>query len=87
MLTTNKKSAILYTVSKKRYLLTTIVIQNMAEKITIRQMAERLHIGMSKAYQLKNQPGFPLVKIGRRYLIDTEKLEKWLENANEIQIG
>ena len=57
----------------------------MAEKITLKQMAELLHIGMTTAYLLKKQPGFPVVKVGRKYLVDSEKLEKWLENANEIQ--
>ena len=31
----------------------------MAEKITLKQMAELLHIGMTSAYLLKKQPGFP----------------------------
>ena len=57
----------------------------MEKKITIQQMAKNLHIGLTKAYQLKKQPGFPVVKIGRKYLVDSEKLEQWLENANEIQ--
>ena len=55
------------------------------KKITIQQMAKNLHIGLTKAYQLIKQPGFPVVKIGRKYLVDSEKLEKWLKNANEIQ--
>jgi len=43
-----------------------------------------LHVSENKLYELLNRPGCPKLKIGRKYLIPTEKFIRWLE---EISVG
>lgn len=36
-------------------------------------------IGRNKAIALMNQKGFPAIKLGRTYRVDSEKLEEWID--------
>lgn len=48
--------------------------------ISITEMAEALGISRSKAHELVNEPGFPVVSLGRRRVIPVKRLEEWLNN-------
>jgi excisionase family DNA binding protein len=50
----------------------------MTEYISVKQMAERLNIGLDTAYVYSHMDGFPAVKIGRIIRIPVDALEKWL---------
>ena len=49
--------------------------------MTVKELAEALKISLPTAYQMTEQPGFPLVRIGRRKLIRRSAFEKWLDEV------
>lgn len=53
-----------------------------AEKrfLTVKELAEYLRIGITNAYRLIKEPGFPAVKVLEdRWIIPKDKLEQWVE--------
>lgn len=58
-------------------------IENNHEKMTVKEMADYLRIGMTSAYNLIRQKNFPAVKIGGKYLIDNELLDLWIKEQKE----
>ncbi len=52
--------------------------------LTITELAVYLGIGKNKAYQLAKSKGFPAIKLGKKILVNKEKLQQWL-NENCIQ--
>lgn len=55
---------------------------------TVKELIEEMNISKNTAYKLIHTNGFPCVRIGSKYLIDKDGLEKWIKrNTNrEIQI-
>lgn len=49
--------------------------------LTVKEMAAALKISLPTAYQMTEQPGFPLIRIGRKKLIRRAALEKWLDEV------
>lgn len=47
--------------------------------IGVKEMAKLLGISARSAYNLVQTPGFPLIRVGKRQLIPTEALKKWLD--------
>lgn len=47
--------------------------------INVKEMAKLLGISAKSAYDLVKTPGFPLIRVGKRQLIPTEALKKWME--------
>ena len=45
---------------------------------TVREMGEALGIGASLAYTIIHRKDFPKIKLGSRYIIPVNALEKWL---------
>ncbi|MBR3015538.1 MAG: helix-turn-helix domain-containing protein [Clostridia bacterium] len=41
-------------------------------------MADLLGISMPKAYELTHQPGFPVIRVGRKALINKDMLLTWM---------
>ena len=58
-------------------------IENNHEKMTVKEMADYLRIGLTSAYNLIRQKNFPAVKIGGKYLIDNELLDLWIKEQKE----
>ena len=55
----------------------------MTEKmtLTVEEMAKRLGISRSVAYQLVRERDFPVIRVSeRRLIIPIKSLEKWLED-------
>jgi excisionase family DNA binding protein len=50
---------------------------------TVKEMAQLLNIGISKAYDLVRQNAVPNKKIGKRILIPREALLVWLNGGFE----
>lgn len=49
--------------------------------LNVQELAKTLSIGSVTAYQLVNSPGFyPAFRIGRKILINREKLQEWLND-------
>lgn len=54
--------------------------------ISVPELARYLSIGRCKAYDLCKLPDFPSIKIGQKILVDTEKLELWLQNKSQTAL-
>ena len=53
--------------------------------LTIRQFMDYMNIGRTKAYELVHDPAFyPAFRIGRKILINKEKLDKWIDENTII---
>ena len=48
--------------------------------ISIDQVAHILGISRSGAYAIAHSNGFPLTKLGKRMVVETNKLKKWLDD-------
>lgn len=46
---------------------------------SVQELANELGIGLNSAYKLTREPGFPVVRIGRRKLILTAELGRWMQ--------
>ena len=57
-----------------------------SKTITPEQMMVFLGIGRSKAYELIHSEGFyPAFKIGRKILINVDKLNRWIDEQNMME--
>ena len=56
------------------------------EYLTIKDVQQLFHIGHNTAYSLFHTKGFPYVRVGRKYLVEKEKLYKFLEGYSGSQI-
>lgn len=46
--------------------------------ITVNELQKMLNIGRATAYELVNAPGFPSIRIGKKLLVDKERVEEWI---------
>ena len=46
--------------------------------LTVKQLAQELHMSMPTAYDLVKEDGFPSIRRGRKYLVNREALQAWL---------
>ena len=53
----------------------------MNKMLTIKDIQNNLGIGKNNAYRLIKSPGFPTIKIGRKYLIPEDEFETWVQNS------
>lgn len=49
--------------------------------LTVREMADVLGIGVSKAYDLVHVSGFPSIRLRGTYIIPIEALKNWVSTA------
>lgn len=54
--------------------------------MSVSELCQYLSIGRCKAYRLVKEADFPSIKIGQKILVDTELLEKWLQNKAETAL-
>ena len=52
--------------------------------LDVKGIADTLGIGMTKAYEIVNQPGFPSFRIGRKILASYEDVKEWQRQQIEI---
>lgn len=50
------------------------------EMLTVPEVAARLRIGRSAAYDLCKEPGFPTVWVGGVIRVPARKLDEWIES-------
>lgn len=62
--------------------------ENQQKYLTIKDLSKMFHIGINKAYSMVQIPGFPFIKLGKQYLIPSDKLDKWINQniGNEIEL-
>lgn len=47
--------------------------------LTVKDLQSMLGIGRDRAYGLMHASGFPSIKIGGRYYVVPEELQKWIQ--------
>ena len=47
--------------------------------MTVKNLMDEWQIGRSKAYELCNQPDFPVIRLGRKVLISVDGLTEWMK--------
>ena len=47
----------------------------------IKDIQRVLKIGKNNAYKLFQLPNFPIIKIGKKYLVPKDEFEKWVKNS------
>ncbi len=55
----------------------------MNKLLTREEVQQILHIGKCTYYKLCKQPSFPLVRIGRKFYVDADGLDKWIKEQYE----
>ena len=45
----------------------------------IERMSQHVPIGGNKLYALVKEPGFPAIRIGKRYYVMADKVNEWME--------
>ena len=53
--------------------------------LTIAQVAELLHLGKTKVYELIDKEHLPIHKFGRATRVSPTELQQWLQERNERQ--
>lgn len=56
----------------------------MNENLDVRQIGRVLGIGITKAYEVVNQPDFPSFRIGRKILASYNDVMEWQQKQIEI---
>lgn len=51
--------------------------------LTVPELAKTLGVGLNAAYDLIHIQGFPVIKIGKRYVIPKTGLDEWLKRAGD----
>ena len=51
--------------------------------MSVQELSAQMGISLPKAYELAKQPGFPVLRLGRRILIPVAAYKEWLnKNAS-----
>lgn len=53
--------------------------------LTVPQVAKFLQIGISKAYEITGQEGFPVIRIGKSLRVPKKLLLEWLSGQKRFQ--
>ena len=51
--------------------------------VTVDDLCDLLQVSRPTAYSLVHKDGFPVIRVGRRYLIPRAGLDRWLEEQTE----
>ncbi len=54
--------------------------------LTTKDVCDILHISRKKAYELYKVKGFPVVQIGKDYIVDEDKLKAFLDRYQNSKI-
>ena len=58
-------------------------IEMMPYTLNAQQMAEILNISKNMAYTLMHSEGFPTIHVGKRLLVQKNKLLQWMDEQSE----
>ena len=51
--------------------------------ISVQELSSYMGMSLAKAYELAKQPGFPVLRIGTRFLIPVDSFNTWLNRKIE----
>jgi len=54
-------------------------MQTVRLTMSVKEMAAQMGISMPKAYELVQSPGFPVIRIGRKWLIPADSFKRWVD--------
>jgi len=54
-----------------------------AETLTVREVAQKLRIGLNQSYEAVRRGDIPAIRIGGRYVIPVKAFEKWLASGGD----
>lgn len=54
---------------------------------SVAELQEKTGLSRTTVYRLSREPGFPAYYVGRRLIVDGERLSRWLEERQERQAG
>lgn len=57
--------------------------ENMPDVMDVKQLAQALHLSRAGAYNLMNNPSFPMLLIGGRKLVMKQDLITWLKSRTQ----
>ncbi|MBQ1969828.1 MAG: hypothetical protein II221_01360 [Paludibacteraceae bacterium] len=52
---------------------------------SMKRFAEEVGVSMPTAYQMSEEPGFPLLRVGRKKLVIVSGVERWLAERSAAQ--
>ena len=47
-------------------------------------LAKVLGVGVSSAYELMHEKGFPSIRIGKRFIVPRDDLKRWMEDRKSV---
>lgn len=47
--------------------------------LTVKEMMDFLNVSRATAYELVNRAGFPAFRIGRKILVNADRLKAWMQ--------
>ena len=53
---------------------------------SMKRFAEEVGVSMPTAYQMSEEPGFPLLRVGRKKLVIVSGVERWLSERSAGQM-
>ena len=54
--------------------------------ITVKELAAQLNISMPKAYEMTEIEGFPLIRLGKKKLVNAARLQGFLDKLSGIDM-
>ena len=54
--------------------------------LTVRDVSEKLHLGLNNTYRLFKLKGFPHIRVGNKYLVEENDLICFLKNYQGVKI-
>lgn len=62
--------------------------ERMIEKslITLEETREILGVGINRIYMLAKTPGFPSIKIGKKYYVNKNAIQHWIDEQTGQEI-
>ena len=63
-----------------------LTFDELPDVIGPREIAQYLGCHLTVAYELVKIPGFPVIRIGRKYLVDKKSFSKWLIEQEQVTV-
>ena len=54
--------------------------------LSVKDVRKIFSCGLRQAYEMVRAPGFPRVKVGRKYYISAQALKKWMDDNADGEI-
>ena len=62
-------------------------IKNLPQLLTPQELAEAMGISLPFCYKLIRSKGFPSFRVGKKWLISTDRLMEWIDLQADSNVG